>query len=129
MGIRMKRLFGLFIVLLINNLPLHLAVAEMRTSDLGIDTVFIPPNLNSQVDAIITVRGILKGCDSWESVSITNETAFFHIIAAKAKWNGVCIGLKPYIHEINLGRLQPGVHTIRITTSSQESVDGKFEVK
>lgn len=125
----MKRWLSLFLVLLFNNFPGPSASAQLSTYDLGIEQAVIPRDLSAQTDVIITVAGNLKGCDTWESVSITNETPFFHVLSARAKQRGVCIGFKFYTHEVNLGRLQPGIHTLRIITGSREPIDQTFEVK
>jgi hypothetical protein len=125
----MKRWFSLLLVLMFNNLPVLAASAELPTTDLGIEQAVMPRDLISQADAVITVAGTLRGCDTWESVSITNESPFFHTLAARAKQRGLCIGVKFYTHEVNLGRLQPGVHTLRIITGSRETIDQTFEVK
>lgn len=103
-----------------------------KTVDVGIAQIFVPNNLGSNREVVILASGLLspQGCQRWDSYSINHESAYVHVLNAKAKFKDFCVGqILPFTREINLGNLEPGVHMLKYADEYLKPAEKTFEVK
>ncbi|MGZ3723464.1 MAG: hypothetical protein ACXVA9_11065 [Bdellovibrionales bacterium] len=102
-----------------------------RTVNLGIAHIVVPDNLGAK-EIVVVAAGNLppNGCQRWDSYSINHESAYVHVLSARAKFKEFCAGtIWPFAREINLGNLEPGVHTIKYMDENLQAAEFTFEVK
>ena len=82
----------------------------------GIQDVYIPSGFDSGADAFVVVNGMFpNGCYSYKRSSVDHPGATAHEVKVYADVReGMCLMvLVPFHHEIQLGKLAVGDHTIR----------------
>jgi hypothetical protein len=95
--------------------------------------VYVPEVVPRDTDAKVILTGMFQNsCYRWSRAEVTSPTELIHEIKAKADVNmsTMCLMvLVPFTKEVNLGRLNPGEHTLRFTSSDDTFFERKMTVE
>lgn len=94
------------------------AAQESITKDvvMTIQDVYVPGGLSQDADSYVVINGTYpNSCYSWGRSEVHRSGDFNHEIRAIAKVNqGMCLMvIVPYNHDVRLGKLSSGRHTLK----------------
>lgn len=107
--------------------------AETKEVKIAINGVFIPDVVAKESDAKIVVSGMYpNSCYRWSRSQVDSPKELYHEVNSLAlvTINMMCLQvLVPFNHEINLGRLPAGTHTLRFTSGDGTYFERSMEVQ
>ncbi len=110
------------------------ATAEVvKEITIAVSDVFVPETVERGMDAKIVISGMFpNSCYRWSRFEVTSPVQTIHEIKSKAfvTMNTMCLMvLVPFSKELNLGRLNPGEHTLRFTSGDDTYFERKLIVQ
>jgi hypothetical protein len=108
--------FFLFVGMVLTANAVADPVPAFRQVTVGISDVYVPQDINANNDAIVIASGMFpNSCYSWTRVDVTSPTPLFHEVRAIANVaQQMCLMVMiSYQKEMDLGRFEPGNHTLR----------------
>lgn len=111
-----------------------IAQAEVsKEITIAIHDVFVPDVVAHDTDAKIVLTGMFpNSCYRWSRFEVFSPVQTIHEIKSKAyvTMNTMCLMvLVPFSKELNLGRLNPGEHTLRFTSGDDTFFERKMIVE
>lgn len=100
---------------------------------LAINDVLVPEVVPRDTDAKVVLTGMFpNSCYRFSRIEIFSPVQTIHEIKAKANVNmsTMCLMvIVPFTKEVNLGRLNPGEHTLRFTSGDDTFFEKKMMVE
>ncbi len=129
---RIASIFAAVIVTHLSCMPIASAEPVTKEVALSINEVFIPERIEPGRDAKVVLSGMFpNSCYRWSRSEVRDVSATVHYIRAYAMVSQtMCLMvLVPYSKEVNLGRLQPGTHTLRFINGDNTFFERSLEVE
>jgi len=130
----MKQIFSLAAIALAITFASAAQASEPKTREqaIGVNEVYIPGGLSSDTDAYVIVSGMFpNSCYSWSRSEVSDKSAMVHEVRSFANvTQTMCLMvLVPYSHDVRLGRLDSGEHTLRFLNGDGTYFERKVVVE
>jgi hypothetical protein len=94
---------------------------ESKEVVVGVSDVLVPGGFDSSTDAYVIESGVFpNGCYRWKRAEVTavaDQKNLHEIRTIASVSQGMCLMvLVPFTKEVKLGKLSPGVHTLRFVS-------------
>ncbi len=99
---------------------------------IGISEVYVPVGQKSGSEVYVIASGVFpNGCYQWGEASVNSKSSHHHEVKVTAQvTQGMCIMVMvPFSKEIQLGRLEPGEHTVQFYSGDGTFLEKIVEVQ
>ena len=130
----MKRLLliSLFISGIFGFAAANAQVQDSKEIQIGFSDAFIPGGFDTNSDVFVVASGLFpNGCYRWKTSSVNHLDNRTHEISATAVVSqGMCLMvLVPFTKEIHLGKLDGGVHTVRMLNGDGTYIEKRLQIE
>lgn len=108
------------------------AAVDQKEVQVGFSDAFIPGGFDTNSDVFVVASGLFpNGCYRWNDSKVNHLDSRTHEISASASVSqGMCIMvLVPFTKEIHLGKLEQGVHAVRLLNGDGTYIEKRLQIE